>query len=241
MKSTKRICLWSGPRNISTTLMYSFAQRMDTTVVDEPLYAHYLSSIQDPEKHPGYLEVLNSQSRSSKEVIETMMGDFPTPIAFFKNMAHHSVNLNLSFTKDCYNVLLTRNPKDMLPSFHKVIPNPTINDVGYKAHAELLESLNALGAKTCVLDSTKILMNPEGVLKKLCDFCDIDFDPHMLHWEKGSIAEDGCWAKYWYDNVHKSTGFLPYKPKTTPFPDELITLLKECEPFYQLLEQQAIE
>ena len=38
----KRICLWSGPRNVSTALMYAFAQRPDTAVVDEPLYAHYL-------------------------------------------------------------------------------------------------------------------------------------------------------------------------------------------------------
>ena len=39
---TKRICLWSSPRNISTAMMYSFAQRPDTIVFDEPLYAHYL-------------------------------------------------------------------------------------------------------------------------------------------------------------------------------------------------------
>ena len=43
MSDIKRICLWSGPRNISTALMYSFAQRDDTAVYDEPLYAHYLS------------------------------------------------------------------------------------------------------------------------------------------------------------------------------------------------------
>ena len=43
MSSTVRVALWSGPRNISTALMYAFAQRADTTVVDEPLYAHYLS------------------------------------------------------------------------------------------------------------------------------------------------------------------------------------------------------
>ena len=39
---TVRINLWSGPRNVSTALMYSFAQRSDTAVVDEPLYGHYL-------------------------------------------------------------------------------------------------------------------------------------------------------------------------------------------------------
>ena len=34
-----RISMWSGPRNISTTMMYSFAQRADTVVVDELLAA----------------------------------------------------------------------------------------------------------------------------------------------------------------------------------------------------------
>lgn len=42
MSNIKRICLWSGPRNVSTALMY-LAQRADTVVYDEPLYAHYLS------------------------------------------------------------------------------------------------------------------------------------------------------------------------------------------------------
>ena len=33
---------WSGPRCVSTSLMYAFAQRSDTRVLDEPLYAHWL-------------------------------------------------------------------------------------------------------------------------------------------------------------------------------------------------------
>ena len=36
------ISLWSGPRSMSTALMYSFAQRSDTRVLDEPLYSHFL-------------------------------------------------------------------------------------------------------------------------------------------------------------------------------------------------------
>ena len=33
-KVTKKIALWSGPRNISTALMYSFGNRKDTSIVD---------------------------------------------------------------------------------------------------------------------------------------------------------------------------------------------------------------
>ena len=37
------IAMWSGPRNLSTALMRSFANRDDTNVVfDEPFYASYL-------------------------------------------------------------------------------------------------------------------------------------------------------------------------------------------------------
>ena len=47
----KIINLISGPRNLSTALKYSFAQRPDTKVIDEPIYAHYLLSTGI--SHPG--------------------------------------------------------------------------------------------------------------------------------------------------------------------------------------------
>ena len=40
MDDVKRINLWSGPRNVSTAVMYAFRERSDTSVVDEPLYAY---------------------------------------------------------------------------------------------------------------------------------------------------------------------------------------------------------
>ena len=52
----KKICSWSGPRNVSTAFMYSFAQREDTIVVDEPLYGHYLRI--SGAKHPGHHEIM---------------------------------------------------------------------------------------------------------------------------------------------------------------------------------------
>lgn len=36
------LTVWSGPRCCSTALMYSFGQRSDMIVYDEPLYAAYL-------------------------------------------------------------------------------------------------------------------------------------------------------------------------------------------------------
>ena len=240
MTNIKRICLWSGPRNISTTLMYSFAQRVDTKVYDEPLYAHYLSNSDAKNYHPGTQDILDTLEHDGDKVIAQMMSNQEKPVFFFKNMTHHLIDLNRDFMKDVYNVILTRNPVEMLPSFDKVINNPSIDDVGYAKHSELLDYFEANNIKPIVLDSKRVLLNPKKVLIQLCDFIGIPFDNNMLQWKAGARVEDGSWAKYWYANIHKSTEFLKYKPKTEPFPKHLEPLLNECLPHYNKLLKYAI-
>lgn len=235
-----RICLWSGPRNISTTLMYSFAQRKDTKVFDEPLYAYYLSNSPAVDYHPGASDVLKSLNQNGDEIVGMMMGAHDHPVVFFKNMTHHLLDLKRDFMADVVNVILTRDPKEMIPSFAKVIEQPTIDDIGYRLHSELVDYFEANSIPYFVLDSKKLLLDPKKVLTEFCDLINIEFDESMLSWEKGARPEDGVWAKYWYDNVHRSTGYLAYKPKTEPFPAHLEGLLEECRPHYERLEPKAI-
>ncbi|MDN3594763.1 sulfotransferase family protein [Zunongwangia endophytica] len=235
----KRICLWSCPRNISTATMYSFAQRKDTKVFDEPLYAYYLKQT-NSNYHPGTQEIINSMESDGNKVVDMMLNNNEKPVLFFKNMTHHLLDLDTSFLKEVTNVLLTRDPKDMIPSFNQVIENPTMQDVGYSAHTKILKELDTLNAKTIVLDSTETLKNPEAKLKILCDFIGITFDSNMLSWKAGAIPEDGVWAPYWYTNVHKSTGFNKYVPKKKDFPEHLQPLLEECIPHYEVLKNRSI-
>ena len=62
------------------------------------------------------------------------------------------------------NVLLTRDPVEMLPSYAEVVEAPTLADVGYAAHVELLDYLEALGQDPPVLDAGEVLRDPRGVL-----------------------------------------------------------------------------
>lgn len=232
----KKICLWSGPRNISTALMYSFAQRADTRVYDEPLYAHYLSKTDADEYHPGAQEVLNAMEHDGGKVVDMMLGQHDKPVAFFKHMTHHLVDLDWDFMAKTINVILTRDPVDMLPSYAKEVSQPTMRDVGYAKHLELIEYLEKEGLPSpFVLDSRKILENPRATLSSLCDYIGIPFDDAMLQWEAGPRPEDGVWAPHWYENVHTSTGFQAYKPKVAPFPERLKPLLAECVPIYKRL------
>lgn len=242
MSSIKRICLWSGPRNISTALMYSFAQRNDCTVFDEPLYAHYLSKTPARAYHPGADEVIATMENDGEKVVRDLILGFDAkPVAFFKHMTHHLHNLNLGFLDQTVNVLLTRDPEDMLPSYATWVENPTLQDVDYKQHIELFDDLKSRGQNPPVLDSKQILLNPKKVLNELCERIGIDFQESMLSWSAGSRVEDGSWAKFWYKSVHESTGFGEYVKKSTPFPESLKPLLEECKPYYEQLNALAIK
>ena len=237
----KRICLWSGPRNISTALMYSFKQRPDTTVVDEPLYGHYLSKSLAQNYHPGAKEILESMETDSKKVTQMMLGDFDTDVVFFKQMTHHLVRMDWEFLRQTINVFLTRDPREMLPSLAVQIKNPKMKDTGYEKHFEVLNWLDVNDLPFVILDGKNILLNPKKVLTELCETIGIPFYESMLSWEPGAIPEDGIWAKDWYHNVHKSSGFGEYKVKEDEFPEHLYPLLEECMPIYEELSSMAIQ
>lgn len=236
----KRICLWSGPRNISTAMMYSFAQRSDTRVVDEPLYAHYLHTTDAKEYHPGAREVLSSMETNGEKVIEQMLYTDDKPVIFFKQMAHHLVHIDYTFLDQMINIILTRDPEEMITSYIEQIEAPEMKDVGYLKQYELLTYLQKRRQKPVVIIAKDLLMQPEKKLKRLCRIINIPFDKAMLKWERGSRHEDGVWAPYWYKNVHQSTGFIPYVPKERTIPGHLQPLLNECVPIYRELSKYAI-
>ncbi|KAA3600860.1 MAG: sulfotransferase family protein [Calditrichaeota bacterium] len=220
--------------------MYSFAQRKDTKVFDEPLYGFYLKNSNAKEYHPGAEDVLNSMETDGSKVVEMMINENSKPVHFFKNMTHHLLNLDCSFMKSLVNIILTRDPVEMLPSFAEVIENPTIDDVGYKLHTDLIKKLEEMKLPVIVIDSKSILLNPAKQLENLCNAIGIPFDNSMLSWKKGSLPEDGVWAKYWYKSVHNSTSFMQYKPKTKPFPKHLKPLLESCQPHYEALRKLSL-
>lgn len=238
--TTLRINLWSGPRNVSTALMYAFAQRDDTVVVDEPLYGHYLRV--DDAIHPGMEETMATMDCDGERVVqELVLGPCPRPILFMKQMAHHLVQLDRSFLAETVNVLLIRDPVQMLPSLAVNLPLPNLRDTGLAIQSELYQQLVALGQQPPILDSKALLLNPQSVLTQLCDQIGIPFESQMLHWQPGARPEDGVWAKYWYKSVHRSNGFAPYRTKETPFPPRLLPLLAECRPHYEQLAALAIQ
>ena len=234
---SKTICLWASPRNISTAMMYSFAQRKETKVVDEPFYAYYLNNVNSNTLHPGKKEILNSQSSNFNGVLKEFNELNNNKLLFIKNMTHHLDGQNIDFAKNWYNIILTRSPKKSIASFSKVIRNPTLQDLGYKLQYELAKEFQRNKIEFYLLHAEDLLMNPEKHLKKICTFSKIKFSKKMLSWPKGGIVEDGVWAKYWYENVHNSTGFKESNSQAEiQLPVKYNSLYKEANFYYNTLK-----
>ena len=95
---TLNLAMWSGPRNLSTALMRSFAQRDDCQAWDEPFYAAYLTKTGID--HPMRNKIIEDGMSSSNDVIAACIKP-PTPpktIFFQKHMTMHMTpNIDLSW------------------------------------------------------------------------------------------------------------------------------------------------
>ncbi len=220
--------------------MYSFAQRDDVFVVDEPLYGHYLRV--SGADHPGRDEVIASMNCDGDNVMDKLLHAQASDDSrhhFFKHMAHHLIALDRGFLTRTCNVLLIRNPREMLSSLTIQVPQAALADTGLQTQWQLYLDLVNAGQDPAIVDSRELLLDPDGVLRQLCAHLGLAFDTHMLHWTAGPRPEDGVWAPHWYYAVHRSTGFSAYVPKNE-FPQALEPLLVECQPWYDKLFAQAI-
>ena len=161
-------------------------------------------------------------------VREVILGPCERPIHFFKNMAHHLPGLDQGFLDSITNVLLIRDPTEMLPSLAAQLSSPTLRDTGLREQNVILDSILARGEKPIVLDA-RDLLDPPGVLRRACAGLGIPFEDAMLSWPAGPKPEDGVWAKHWYHNVHASTGFAPHSPRG-PVPSAPRALAEEARP-----------
>ncbi len=236
----KVINLISGPRNLSTALMYSFAQREDMTVLDEPFYGYYLQNASLKIEHPSQKEILQTMELNEEKVIENINSLRKQKNVFVKGMAHHYLTDSPNFILNWENVILIRHPKKLIASFSKVIQTPTLNDIGIKKASELFLFLKKNGKTPIVIDSDELLKNPRNYLKKLCNLLEIPFSEKMLRWKKGGIPEDGVWAKHWYKNVHNSEGFAVQQSSSQPLPNHLEPLLAEALPYYEILKSNIL-
>ena len=232
-----KIAMWSGPRNLSTAMMYSFGARSDCVIWDEPFYASYLAAT--GLDHPMRTEILAKGEQSAAIVAKRLAAENPDGKQHFyqKHMTQHMIKgVDRGWMNEVKNIFLIRHPARVIASYDVKRQGLELDDIGFWQQAELFEQCE----NPVVIDSHDIREQPEAMLRLLCSSLEIGFDPAMLSWPSGGHKDDGVWAKHWYGAVHKSTGFSGAEPKLPEISPALQPVLKAALPFYRELEKYKL-
>lgn len=236
-----KIAMWSGPRNLSTALMYAFGNRPDCACVDEPFYAAYLALT--GLDHPLRDDIMGSQSQDPETVVAEISGSNPAqkPHFYQKHMTQHMIDgVPRDWMRGVVNVFLIRHPARVIASYGVKRKNPVLDDIGFRQQAELFDLVKSWGQTPIVIDSHDIRDDPKGMLGKLCDRIDLGFTPKMLSWPKGGHESDGVWAPHWYGAVWESSGFAGAEGPLPDVPAELQPVLDAALPFYERMKLEKI-
>ena len=234
---TLRIAMWSGPRNLSTALMRSFGNRADTVVSDEPFYGCFLKD--SAADHPMRDEIIAAMDCDWSSVMVTLRGPPPggSPVWYQKHMWHHMVGpVGYDDFAGFTHAFLIREPERMIASYLRKREAATLEDFGLERQAEFFErEADHLGHAPPVIDAHDVLVDPPGVLARLCDALGLPWDIAMLSWPPGRRETDGPWATHWYGAVEASTGFGPPDSEPEALPDDAQRVAEQCRPYYDRL------
>jgi hypothetical protein len=237
-----RIAMWSGPRNISTAMMRAWENRGDCAVSDEPLYAAYLAAT--GLDHPGREDVIADGETDPAKVVDALLGPAPggRPLWYQKHMSHHLLpGMARDWIHALTNVLLIRDPAEVVASYVKSRATVTPEDIGLPQQSLLFDELsNRNGAAPLVIDAGDFLRAPEVHLRALCDRLGIPFTERMLAWPAGPRDSDGIWAPHWYSAVWASTGFEPWRARDAHLDGEAARVAEACRPAYEKLHAHRL-
>ena len=231
-----KVAMWSGPRNLSTAMMYSFGARPDFAVWDEPFYAPYLAATAID--HPLRDAIVAAHETDPKKVALACEGSVPNgkPHFYMKHMGLHMIpGFPMDWARDCVNIHLIRHPARVVASYGAKRDAVTQDDIGFRQQVALYEQVGGV-----VIDSADIRADPDTILRKLCAAIGLPYDPAMLHWPAGGRPDDGVWAAHWYGAVHRSTGFAGAEGALPDLTGRDVDLVAGALPFYEYLAARKL-
>ncbi len=173
--------------------MYSFSQRPDTLVFDEPLYASYLE--RNPEISRPYREkLLEVQTKNGAEFFNTLKSKFSSNKTLIdcKHITKQLEGLNRQplFDECVKNVFLIRDPLDIILSWndremiHK--EGCSLESLCFPQMVQLFSEIRqTTGQHPIVIDSNLLKTNSREILFELCSKLDIPFYEEQLSWPSG--------------------------------------------------------
>ena len=254
--------LWSAPRCLSTAFERSIMQLDNCKVYNEFYTAAYffgpnrvcLRDFLPLAPHLSKERVKNKLEGEHAEADVIFAKDF----AFTLQGRHDMIPEGFTHTfliRDPVKMFTSLKPRLEASRLSKKVAGTDImkciQSKGYtiKEMYDLFEHLRQQNITPIVLDADDLLEDPEGMMKKYCQFTGIPFDEKMLSWEPKKMSEMtwhsakvlrlANWLMGWYNGALKSTQFqkpsVPRKIDFETLSEDVRTAIDVTTPYYRYL------
>jgi hypothetical protein len=177
-------------------------ERGDFDVLHEPF--SYLAEF-------GHSDVGGVRARTEAELIAAIRAGAGRRPVFFKDTTDERYGDVLDdpefLGRDVVHAFLVRHPALTIPSYRRINPDVTVDQIGFGHLHELFHAVAAAGGgPPPVIDAEDLVADPEGIVGAFCAAVGIDLRPDSLRWERGVRAEWSPSAR-WHLDVARSNGF----------------------------------
>ena len=178
------VFLWCHPRSLSSALERAMLERGDMATLHEPfLYLYY---VHDARKRLPHLDVDPRRPASYEDIRSMVLETARTRPVFVKDMCYYVVDAlhdDVDFIRRMTSTFLIRDPARSIPSYYRLDPGVTLEEIGYEAQYRCFERIAEITGRTpVVIDAADLAENPAGTLRAYCRALDMPFMPEALQW-----------------------------------------------------------
>lgn len=246
------IAMWSHPRSMSTAVERIMRERGDLDCLHEPfMYDYYVHRRVRTMPH---FDVQPDHPISYGAIRDMLVERADRQPVFIKDMSYYvmpQILADKGFAARLTNVFLVRDPVASIPSYYKLDPDLTLEEVGLEAQARHFDALaEATGAAPPVIVSEDVRSDPEGVMGALWRRIGLPHVAAAFDWQNAAPKD---WAQVggWHGDVTSAKGIRPLSREERAAQQQSFDALAEKvphlrgyldhhRPFYARLAARAI-
>lgn len=208
------IAMWSHPRSMSTAVERIMRERGDLDCLHEPfMYDYY---VHRKVRTMPHFDVQPDHPVSYDAIRDMLLERAEKQPVFIKDMSYYVVPHILEdavLADRLVNVFLVRDPVASIPSYYKLDPDLTLDEVGLEAQARHFDALlAATGSAPPVIVSEDVRSDPEGVMGALWRRIGLPHVSAAFDWQNEAPKD---WAQVggWHGDVSSAKGIRPLSPE----------------------------
>lgn len=245
--------IWSHPRSMSTAVERIMRERGDLDCLHEPfMYDYY---VHRKVREMPHFEAQPDHPTSYEAIRDMLVARAAERPVFIKDMSYYVMPRILEDQElgaRLVNIFLVRDPVASIPSYHKLDPDLTLEEIGLEAQARHFDGLVALtGEEPAVIVAEDVRADPQGVFGALWRRVGLPYVAEAFDWQK-EVPKDWAQVGGWHGDVSQAKGIRPLtddevKEQERKFADlaakvpRMQALLDHHRPYYDYLAHRAIK